>query len=785
VTAPLLLLAGAFAAGVALGLGVPPPGWLAPAGLGLAALVARAAWTGRLVAASAGAVLLVALAGWARTALPDPWPALAGLPPGVRRLEGLVAGEVARDGPRTEVPLLVDAVVTGTGPARARGRLRALLYGPPLEAQPGDRVRLTVELRLARPFRNPGAASSWVRRERPALVAIGRTESVERRPPGATPWWLAVRLGVHRLLASELPPVSGALLEGLLIGERRQLPPTLLADFRAAGVFHVLAISGFNVALVAGSVVLALRLLRVPPRAAAALATLVLLLFAAVVGPEPSVLRATCMGVLAWSADLLGRESRAWNGLGAALLLLLAAEPASLADPGLQLSFAATAGILHLAAPAGRRLAPRLGRPAALAIGASLGAQLAVTPLMAVHFGQLSLVAPAANLLVVPLAAAATALGFLALVAAPVAGTVAHLLLQLLWALLVALRLAVRACAALPGALVAVPPPPWWAVAALALALAAAPRAAARRGGRAAVAGLLALAIGGTAARALPDGRLRIVMLDVGQGEAVLVRGPDGAALLVDAGGGGPGRANRGERVVLPALRHLGVTRLRALALTHRDPDHAGGLLAVLAGLPVDEVWLPAGGAAAGWEAALDGVGARWRALARGDRLAVGPLDVAVLHPPRPAAGGPGGAEAGPGALDANNGSLVLRVEWGLAAVLLMGDAEAPVERALLAAGLPLASPVLKVGHHGSRHATGAPFLAAVGPRLALVSAGAGNPFGHPTRDALGRLGRAGAEPARTDQDGAVEVWSDGTELAWRRWAAPGRVERYPLRGAP
>jgi competence protein ComEC len=213
------------------------------------------------------------------------------------------------------------------------------------------------------------------------------------------------------------------------------------------------------------------------------------------------------------------------------------------------------------------------------------------------------------------------------------------------------------------------------------------------------------------------------------------------------------------------------------VALTHRDPDHAGGLLGVLAGVPVGEVWLPAGPAAGGWEPVLDKLGVPWRRLARGDRLTLGPLLVTALHPARDG--------VGDAPVDVNNGSLVLRVDWGLAGVLLMADAERPVERALLDAGLPLRSPVLKVGHHGSRHATGRAFVDAVAPRLALVSAGAGNPFGHPSPEVVARLAAAGADLARTDRDGAVEVWSDGTVLAWRRWAAPDRVETYPLRGAP
>jgi len=775
VTAPLLPIAGAFAAGVALGLRVAPPPWVPGAGLLLGALAAVAARRGGLAAASAAVLALAGLAGWARVALPDPAPATTELRGGPMRLEGVVAAEPEVEGPRTRLSLLLRAAIDPMGAAPARGRLLLYLYGARPPIAPGDRVRVTVELREPRPFRNPGAPV-WDAASRPAdarWLAVGRAETLERLPPDGIPWWLRVRLWLHERVARHLPPVSGALFEGLLVGERRQLPPTLLADFRAAGVFHILAISGFNVGLVAGAVFLFLRLTPLPPRAAAAVALGALGAFAAVVGPEPSVLRATLMGGLVLVGLLLGRESATWNSLGAALLVLLGWDPAALADPGLQLSFAATAGILHLGPPIRAALEPWCPRSLSTALAISAGAQLAVTPLMLAHFNQLSLIGVAANLVVVPLAAAITILGLVAVVLAVASATLAHLAFQSLWALLVGLRFVVRGLAALPGAMIHAPAPPPLALLAIVLALALAPLVTGRRS-RVLLGGLATAAILATAAGFLPDGRLHVLVLDVGQGEAILVRGPDGQALLVDTGGGGPGRTDRGERVVLPALHRAGVRRLAALAVTHGDPDHAGGLAAVLEGLPVGEVWVPAGSAEAPWQLPIVAAGIPRRVLARGDRVWLGPVLVTALHPPRD------GTPA-----DANDSSLVLRIEWGLATLLLTGDAEAPAEAELLAAGVPTRAVVLKVGHHGSRHASSAPFLARVRPRVAAISVGARNPFGHPSPAALARLAAAGAVVYRTDADGAIEVTSDGARLWLRRWANPGVIEEVGLGGAP
>ena len=768
-TAPLVPLALAFAGGIWLGLLAPLPSWVPGAGAGLGVLTVWAAARARLGAATAGLLLLTGLAGWARTTLPDPWPEHSGLRPGRLRVEALVTGDPEPDGPRTRLPLLVERVVAEGDGRPAAGTLLAHLYGPLPSMEAGQRVRVTLDLVEPRPFRNPGGALEDGRERRPVhFVAVGRADSLERVSGPGPPWWLRLRVQLHRVVQRELPPVSGALLEGLLVGERRQLPPTLLADFRTAGVFHILAVSGFNVGLVAGAVLVGLRALRIPPRGAAAGALAMLLGFAAVVGAQASVLRATIMCSLLLAARLIAREASVWNGLAAALLVLLALAPDALLDPGLQLSFGATAGILHLGPPIRRRLAAwgggRVPRWLTESVAVSLGAQLAVTPIMIARWNQLSLIGVVANLVVVPLAALLTVLGFLAALLGPVLPTLAHVVFPSLWALLVALRWAVRGFAAVPGATVTVPAPPLLALVTMTGALLLVPLAT-RRARCLGVAALAVAAILATAWELVPDGRLHVLVLDVGQGDAILVRGPDGRALLVDTGGGGPGRLDRGEHVVLPVLRRLGVARLAALAVTHGDPDHAGGLGSLLAGMAVDEVWVPAGTEHEPWQAVADEAGVRRRSLVRGDRLWLGPLRIAVLNPAAPAPGDRRDART------TNNRSLVLRVEWGLAAAILTGDAESRAEQAMLAAAEPVSAPILKVGHHGSRFGSSSGFLQASGPRIAAISVGARNPFGHPSPAVLARLDGAGAALYRTDLDGAVEITSDAAHLWVRRWA--------------
>lgn len=787
-TAPLLPVAVAFAGGVAVGLALAPPAWLPWAGLGLLAVSAVAIGRRRAGAATMGLLVLAGLAGWVRAGVatlpPGPDHLLYHRAAGPTTVEGTVEDAPEQDGPRYRFRLAADRVVLEESDRAVRGRILVSLFGPAPPLAAGDRIR--VPLKLARPsgFRNPGAFDypGYLARQGILLSGTGRAESLLRLPEAARPWPIRARRWIDATVAAHLPPASGALLEGLLLGERR-LPPGLVADFRRAGVYHLLVVSGFHVAIVAGTVVLGLSALGLGPRLAALVGLAGLLGFAIIVGGRPSVIRATVMGVLLLVARLLEREVVAWNSLAAATLGLLLWRPGDLADPGFQLTFAATAAILHLARPFEGVLAARLPRRIATLAAISLAAQLGVSPVLALHFNQLSLVGIVANLLVVPLAALVTMLGVLSVLAAVASASLAHLLFQALWLCLLVLRLAVRGFALLPFAVVHPPTPPLALVVGAFAGLALLPFLARGRAWRWAGAmvtlGCLALVVIPWLTR---DARLRVVFFDVGQGDAVLVTTPEGQALLVDTGGGGPGRTDRGERVILPYLRQAGIGSLTALALTHSDHDHAGGLRGLLRELRITEVWVSAAPEALSGEveALLDEAGVRRRALRRGERLWLGRLAVTALNPPDgPLPRSPRGGG------DRNNASLVLRLDWGPLSLLLAGDIEQEAEADLAVNGLPLRALLLKVPHHGSRSSSTPAFARAVGPRVAVFAVGARNPFGHPVPEVLARYADLGTALYRTDRDGAVVVETDGRTLWLRRWRDPATVWRLDLEGSP
>jgi len=792
--APLLPLSAALALGIVLAAwATSVPGWLlAAGGLLLAVGACATAFGPDGTCESAATAVLLALAvvlGALRGAteqLPADHIARAKLASVVNvpvvKVEGRLAEEPVRwASGRTRLILDVDGFFDEADRRPASGRLQVTLYGE--TAAVGEGQRVSVELKLARPrgFRNPDAFDypAFLRREGILLVGSGRAESLVPLTPDEPPWPVRVKRWAVAVIGAHLPETSAALLAGLILGEKTGLPAETDEAFRRAGVYHILAVSGFNVALLASSVFFVLSALGVSRRTTAVAAGVALVGFALVVGGQASVLRATVMGLLLLTAMLLDRESQLMNALALAALVLLVWRPGDLWDPGFQLSFAATAGIIYLTPSITSWLAAR-GWPAwlATAVAVSVGAQAAVTPVMLAHFNQLSLVGIVANLVVVPLAAVGTTLGMLALLVALASAAAADVLFQALWLALLALRAAVWAAAAVPAAMIHLPAPGWTAILSWCGLLVLMPVLDARRWTRVAAAGCLAAAL---ALSIWPwvrpgDGRLRVTFLDVGQGDAILVELPEGPRLLVDGGPAGARRLDVGERVLAPFLWNRPALRLDAVAVSHSDPDHSGGLRAVLTRFRVGELW-ENGRWGPGSEETLRAAersGACRRTLVAGQRMWLGSALVTVLNPD--------GTQSldEPPPKGENEESLVLRLDWRGFSLLLTGDLGRPGEERVLASHAPVRALALKVGHHGSRFSSTDEFLAATRAAVAVISVGARNPFRHPTPEALGRLEAAGARIYRTDRDGAVVLETDGVTLWITRWAS-GTVERIDL----
>ncbi|MBA2700194.1 MAG: ComEC/Rec2 family competence protein [Chloroflexi bacterium] len=635
-----------------------------------------------------------------------------------------------------------------------------------------------------------------------------------------------IRRAAGEALAAVLPEPEAGLAAGIMVGLRDRVDRELAAAFTTAGVSHVVAISGWNIAIVAAGIgALTGRLGRRRRSVVTVLAITIYVLFA---GASASVLRAAVMAGVVLLARETGRAGRAAAALGWAAAILLVVEPALVADAGFQLSTLATGGLIAWANPLTDRLdrwtGGRMPRWLAENLGVSLAAQAATLPLVLASFGRLSLIAPAVNLLVVPIvaptmAAAAVALGAGLAIGLGMPVAIGAILAAPAWVALRSIVGIVHFAAAVPFASIAVEEGsgPLIGLAMVALGViawqaprhlphtAVRPRAsppqrvspvransgsrATRRAGSTGRGGWLVRAtsvalvtsVAVTAAVVVhrPAGAARITVLDVGQGDAILIEGSRGGRILID-GGPDPGRLLIDLDGRIPPWDR----RLDAVILSHPHEDHVAGLARLLERYRVRRVFetgmLGPGPGYAAWLTTLGRAGAPSRAtLAAGDSLQVDDIAMRVLWPirgsvpVRPTDGGTG----------INNVSIVLLGAIGSRRFLLTGDVEEGVDPALLTEGLPRVD-VLKVAHHGSRTATTQAFVDAVRPRIAIASAGADNPYGHPARTTLQRLGAAGARVYRTDVDGTVAITFGPTgpsvETEPRKAAMAGSEGRLP-----
>jgi competence protein ComEC len=498
-----------------------------------------------------------------------------------------------------------------------------------------------------------------------------------------------------------------ALVTGFLIGDTSLVPESDLESLRHSGLSHFVAVSGSNVALVVGGWWILAGLFLVDGRWRAATSLIVVVIFAIATRWEPSVVRASVMAALVLGGRIIGRPISAWWALGVAVTVIVVAAPELVGSVGFQLSVAATAGVIATAGMA----RGWLGVTAA----ATAGAQLAVAPLLLVHFGAVPLLAPAANVVAAPLVTAATATGAIAAITGiGVAASLAGLLAD-------AVTLTARAFAAGPQldgtALVGV-----LGVVSLVISRRWRPL------GATVGAAVLILSAAGPTTPAHPQA----VFLDVGQGDGVLLHG--GATVLID---GGPDPA-----LLRQALARYGVRRIDLAILSHPHADHYAGLVAALEGVPVSLLWYPAHSTD---PALLDVLALAERrgipavAPAPGSTAALGPFLLEVLGPQRRYA-------------SINDGSLVVAVSAGGPRLLAAGDIETIAQRELD----PGRVDILKVPHQGAA-TSDLDWLREHAGSVAVISVGP-NTFGHPSADAIAALASGGATVLRTDSAGDITI---------------------------
>ncbi|MGP8258351.1 MAG: ComEC/Rec2 family competence protein [Acidobacteriaceae bacterium] len=620
-----------------------------------------------------------------------------------------------------------------------------------------------------------------------------------------------------------LTPDDAGMLNAMLFGDRSRLTQQLRLGFQRTGSFHLFVVSGMHVALLAGLLVWLFRRLRLRNWLVTLLTLILTYAYALLTGFGVPVQRALLMTAVFLLARLLSRQRNSLNALGAAVLAVLVWSPQALFESSFQMTFLAIVAIAGIAMPLGERsflpyaraarnlrhiwhdsaippcfaqlrvtlrmwgetLAGIFGKwayllPARTVIATLWAVQLILIGLiaeavmvlpMALYFHRATVFALPANMICIPLIAVLASLGlatFLASLLSPwltaLPGSALALLLHGVTGAINRISHAQAADLRVPG--------PTLVPALLAVACFAFCCWAVRLRSRVvAWSAVIALPLAAAIVLwphppAVHPGRIEVTAIDVGQGDSLLVVGPTGLAMLIDAGGPTGAAANAenaaltsstfdvGEEVVSPYLWSRQFRRLDVVALTHAHSDHMGGMPAILRNFRPRELWVSVDPYSATYRALLAeaaSLGIRIRHLRAGDRLAWDTLNLAVLAP-TPAYTNPGPP--------INNDSLVLRLQFGRASALLEGDAEAPSEHQMVSASRisPAAQlgpdTLLKVGHHGSRTSTTPEFLALVAPQDAVISVGRNNTFGHPRPEIIQRLSDAHARVFRTDQFG-------------------------------
>ena len=727
----------------------------------------------------------------------------------------IIDGRLRRDATPTEYGAslnveveraVIDRRADGTS-GGIRVSVGGTLVGERIDAwRAGRRVRMPVLLRRPARYLNPGVADQERRSAVRGTVLLGSVKSAALVDVVAAGHWLAeaaasARAAVRRVLTRTVGSFSArsaGIVTAILIGDRAGLDTETEQRLQEAGTYHVIAISGGNIAILAGLLLLACKAGGVAPRLAAGITMVSLLAYAYLVGSEASVVRATFVAVVFLAARAVDHRTPSMNGLALAALVIVSAKPLVIFDAGFALTFGATLAIL-IGVPrlvsAGRRTMTALSRrdlrwidPLLALPAATICAEAALMSDQRGYVLSRELCRDRLELSGDPVDDHRPGLGPRdgrvgsgsrrscgdGRLRRPPSGDRSGGVDKVRGRGALAGRAGPCASSARRDGLLRrldrLALAPW-------TARGSSPRHDRHSGGHGLDAGgvaggwrvgiLLAAAWPDVGAEPGGDARapecLSVTFLDVGQADAELVRLPNRRSLLVDTGGSLGGGFDVGSRIVAPALWALGVRRLDYLVLTHGDPDHIGGAAAVLRDFRPREVWervlVPNHQPMSGIAEQARAQGAAWRALQFGDALRIGDVRVRVLHPSPP---------------DwerqrvQNDDSLVLELRLGEVSLLLTGDIGREVEPQIGSRLAPVRLRVVKVLHHGSRNSSSTEFVDATRPIVAVVSAGRANRFGHPAPSIVQRYREAGASLFRTDQHGAITVETDGHQIRVR-----------------
>jgi competence protein ComEC len=666
-----------------------------------------------------------------------------------------------------------------------RGRILVSIRDTNNRFQYGDEIVIHGKLRRPRDRRNPGEfdyREYLLAQSIFGVVNLNEARQVKKISTGNGSWILRkmvypVKSYLDDFIVENLPSKEAALLRGLLIGERGEIPLELREAFSKLGVIHILAVSGLHVGFVILIFMGLFGVFRIPYGARVFLTLLGLIFYAYLTNLKPPVVRASAMGGLLLLGTVLERKTDVINTLAVAALFILIFNPLELFQSGFQLSFAAVASIIYLYPKLReltffKKILQRFQERASIRYPVELllvstAAFLGTLPFTIIYFNRMPSFSLAANLLIIPLSFCGLATGIVASVVNLFSTTLAQLYLNATWFFLHLLTEIVEWGSQIPLAywelykLSALQILSYFVGLGLLLNL-----KSVRVKRWLVIYSLILVNIFVWSSYSGSAQELKIIFFDVGQGDAALLTSPDGRHILVDSG---PRHLHydAGKRVIAPYLKREGIDEIDALVLSHADTDHLGGFPYLLRNFKVHEVW--DNGQAKDskiyqeYLGVVDSLRIKRRILRAGDVIEdFDPIRIYVFHPTTNFLNMEG--------LSANNGSLVLKVSYGEADFLFMGDVEKLGEVQITRFGDLLESEVIKVGHHGSNTSSSSFLLKAIRPQYAVISVGEFNKFDHPHPSALTRLNSVGAKIFRTDQHAAVILRTNGNTIKQIHW---------------
>lgn len=765
---PVLEAGVAFAVGIAAGLGQPVPWWAWGLASGICGGMllwlyrSQKGWNSWQI----GCFLLIFCLGGLRASMATTaQERMAPLVAQKTSLTGRVVPGSVREGRTGSLSFLLE---------ENRGRVRVFVRKAGKFRPKQGTVEVQGTFQAPDGFYNPGTPIPEIRAaiagEGGSLEAEGRDCRVVDRAPGWQDRVFALGETLRSQLRRALGPEDSALLEGMLLGGSRGIPAERLRLFTRCGLSHLLSVSGSHVALLLGLFAGGAAFLPLPRKMGALLVAFLLVSYGILCGLRASVCRALLLGLGALWGRVHRKRASSTAFLGLGLLLLPAWHPWWVWDPGFQLSFAAAGGLLLLRRPVEEKLAVWLPLPLARGLSVPLGAQILGLPFLIHHFHMLSLVSLLANVLLVPLLSLCLAFGAAgAMLSALGLSFPGRLLLVGAGQLLGISLWSGDWLARLPGThWVSGQVPLWVWPLYLLLVLALLEQGWFRpERPRLRRAGIMASGLALCLLLFVHHFRPRTFsayFLDVGQGDCAVVVTPERQVFVFDTGGLS-GHFDPGEKILVPFLRYLGTDQVDAVFLSHGHHDHAGGLAGLLRWMPVAAIYLPLENPSKDVEKALHLVQRKNTSkivykMQTNQKIGKKKSIIKIVEAPKlEEKGGTG-----------NENSAIVRMSCDGHSFLFTGDAPAEVEE--LAAQKPIQSDVLKVSHHGSRTSSSEAFLEAVRPRLAVVSAGRRNSFGHPHRETIEKLETHKIPLVRTDQAGAVKIVFDGATPIWYsyRW---------------